>query len=302
MKYTLTLLIAILSCCAVAARAENTGTSKRILEQIGKGEGCTGESVLWEKGQEKASATALNNAKAEALERATTYIKSYSKLEGDMLVEDRSEFFNIGDVRELEPATYSLPQLKGARGYCTEAVVKTEVTIDDDLLRKLALGPQYTDDPARMFNIKLTTDKQKYRHGEDLKITVKANRDFYLRLTTYNPKGTQYVIHDDNTRKFQGGVEHVLAVIEVDCKSEGSVCGEETISALASTHSFNFNPDTGGTLITKDNLAEHQQIMMTKDLKLKSSLLSGGNTSHASSSAQIQAPVDQYKVVVFTSL
>lgn len=296
MKHTLTLLIAFIFCCSVSAHAENTGASKRFVEQIGKGEGCTGESVPWEKGQEKARADALKNAKSDANERAATSIKAYSHVEGSQSVEEYRDFFNLGIVRELEPPTYSEPKLKGTRGYCTEAVVKTEVTIDEELLQKMALGPQYSDDPAKPFNIRLSTDKQKYKHGDGLKITVKGNRDFYLRVTTYNPKGTQLVIFSDNTRKFQRGVEHELEIIEVDCTSKGSVCGEEQIKALGSTHKFNFDPDTSGTLITRENIAEHQQIMMTKDLKLKSSLLSGGQTS----SDQPQALVSESQVIVFT--
>ncbi len=266
--------------CSSIAYGENVGQSILKKTQISTGMGCVSKGVSWEVGQEKARIEAVERAQNDALTKTATYLKTYSRTESKRNVKNIKEARSIGRVELLEPPIFSDPVVD-REGYCTTATIKASVTVDEKLLKDIAAGPEYDNDPNAPLNVRVSTEKMEYRDGEKIIVKVVANKDFYLELIYIdaNKKRLQLIPNEYRSQNFfKGGQVHILPAdkkefeIEVDCnEANGTKCGEEMIIANVFTHKPQFNSEKGDTPTEGQNFPEY-----TGDIKTRGAKLSAG--------------------------
>lgn len=142
-----------------------------------EGQACLGD----DRSRKQTEAAALAEAKRMAVEYASTYLDSETRVEDLMLQKDLLAAYSHAEVKllgEPEKRWYSDP----AAGECLRLKIKAEVIPDLKTMDKLTGNPGMADDPAAPLTVKAWTDKKEYRAGEKIKIYLKGNKPFYARL------------------------------------------------------------------------------------------------------------------------
>jgi hypothetical protein len=138
-----------------------------------------------------------------------------------------------------------------------------------------AAGSFEANDPRAPLTIRAQTDKARYRHGETIKITVTANKDFFLDLMYVDAGGRKIKLIPNRYSAgnlFQGGQVHTIPLddkefaLEVDCL-EGK-CGKELIIATASTQPFQYPLDGSEMPILGTGLVEYKGELRGRIVKL----------------------------------
>lgn len=268
-------LASLLVLSPLCAWAEDIGESLYSKTLEAKGTACTGPSVSWEQGKEKAQNAALERAKQDALSRTVTFVSSYTKNVDNVGVQNVKQSLSLGSVQTIADPVYSDPVSEPDRGFCTTASITATVLVDKKVLTDLAAGASYNNDPNYPLNVRVWTDKKEYHHGEKIKVTVTANKDFFLDLIYVDAANKKIKLLPNqfcNDNRFKGGQVHSIPVdyrefeVEVDCMD--GKCGEETIIATASTHKILYDADTGGVPIAGTNLAEYKGNIRTRSAKI----------------------------------
>ncbi|PKN35765.1 MAG: hypothetical protein CVU61_02790 [Deltaproteobacteria bacterium HGW-Deltaproteobacteria-19] len=193
------LMVAIL---LLAAALPAFAASSAITEA--EGYSCMG----YDKSRKATEDDALANARRQALEYASTYVKSATTVEDATVLKDLLEAYANGTVRilqELQRTWYTDPKT----GECFRIKVKAEVLPDSKAMDRVAAKPSLADDPGAPLNVRVWTDKKTYRQAEQIRIFLRGNRPFFARVIYRDTKGQVLQLLPNPYRTdnyFQGGV------------------------------------------------------------------------------------------------
>jgi hypothetical protein len=135
----------------------------------------------YDKSRKQTEKEALASAKKKAVEYASTYIKSESRLKDFELEKDLVEAYSNATVKviqELSRAWYRDASL----GECCQVKIKAEVIPDNEAMDRISKGKGQMDDPSAPLNVQLWTDKKQYKESDKIKIYIRGNKPFYARI------------------------------------------------------------------------------------------------------------------------
>jgi len=172
------------------------------------GTACMGD----DKSRKQTENEALNNAKRTAVEYASTYLKSETRVKDFQVEKDLVNAYanaTIKIIEEVEKAWYK----DAASGDCFKLKVKAEVIPDEKAMTQIAKDKNMVDDPNAPLNVQLWTDKKEYRQSEKIKVYIKGNKPFYARVLHKDVKGTLLQLLPNAYRTdnyFNGGVVYEI--------------------------------------------------------------------------------------------
>lgn len=153
-------------------------------------------------------------ARRNALENALTTIKSTTKVKDFQVEKDLIDAYSAGKVTIVEEVREKTGWYRDpAMGDCFKYVARAEVEADEAILAKLTDKQDFSEDSSSPLTVKLWTDKKEYRAGESVKIYLKGNRPFYVRILYKDAAGNISQILPNPYRRdnyFQGGVVYEL--------------------------------------------------------------------------------------------
>jgi hypothetical protein len=162
----------------------------------------------YDKSRKQTEEEALTNAKKKAVEHASTYIKSESRIKDFELEKDLIEAYSNSTVKviqELSRAWYKDATL----GDCCQVKVKAEVIPDSAAMDRISKGKGQMEDPSAPLNVQLWADKKEYKKGDKIKIYIRGNKPFYARILHKGVNGDLLQLLPNPYRKdqyFNGGV------------------------------------------------------------------------------------------------
>jgi len=181
---------------------------------------------------------ALANAKRVAVEYASTYIKSETKVKDAILEKDLIEAYANASVKLIEEMARAWYK-DSASGDCVKIKIKAEVIPDDRAMDRISQGKGAEDDPSAPLNVRVWTDKKEYRQKEKMKIYLKGNKPFYARVLHRDVNGTTLQILPNPYRTenyFNGGTIYEIPSGKDQFEMEVSPpFGEENIIVYASS-------------------------------------------------------------------
>lgn len=145
------------------------------------------------------------NAKRNAVENASTFIKSESVIKDFMSEKDLTEAYAQAEVKVVEIISgkwFHDP----VSGKSYEIKIKAEVIPKTDVVSDL-------DNPAGPLLIKVWSDKKTYSKGSKMKIYLKGNKPFFVKIIykTTDSKLIQLLPNPYRTNNyFSGGVVHEI--------------------------------------------------------------------------------------------
>jgi hypothetical protein len=129
---------------------------------------------------------AIANAKRNAMERAETYIKSFTAVENFQMTYDLIQTGAEGYVRVLETKDHGITTDNRYRYW-----IKAEVEYDLRLPKIEAVENIMVEKMAPL-TIKVWTEKKEFQDGEKIKIFFRGNKDFYARIV-YETAGGELI-------------------------------------------------------------------------------------------------------------
>jgi len=116
---------------------------------------------------------ALATAKREALERGQTYIKSVTRSENFQLAYDLIHSAAEGHVRIIESRDHGITP-DNRYHYWIKAEIEYSIKTPDSIHPVInSEGP---------LSVRVWTEKQEYRTGDEVRIHIQGNKDFYARI------------------------------------------------------------------------------------------------------------------------
>ena len=200
MKLWRSLLLLVFSTFLV----ENQANSAQSTITEAEGYACMG----YDKSRKQTEEEALTNAKRMAVEYASTYIKSETRVKDFQLEKDLIDAYanaTVKIIQEVEKAWYR----DASSGDCFKLKIKAEVVPDEKAMTKISKGAEFADDPSAPLNVQVWTDKKEYRQSEKIRIYLKGNKPFYARVLYKDAKGDLLQILPNPFRAdnyFHGGV------------------------------------------------------------------------------------------------
>lgn len=232
------------------------------------GNACMGD----DKSRKQTENEALADAKRKAVEYASTYLKSETRVKDFQIEKDLVEAYanaSIKIVEEVEKAWYK----DAAAGDCFKLKIKAEVIPDEKAMTQIAENKGVVDDPKAPLNVQLWTDKKEYKQSEKIKVYVKGNKPFYARVLHKDVKGALLQILPNAYRTdnyFNGGVVYEIPSGNDRFELEvGPPFGEENIvvyGSLTPLGDINLQ-ETGGVYQVKT--AANDVGVRTRGVKLK---------------------------------
>jgi hypothetical protein len=172
------------------------------------GKACMGD----DKSRSQTEAEALINAKRKAVEFASSYLRSETRVK-DLEVEkdliDAYAHATIKVIEEYEKAWYKDPAL----GECFRLKIKAEVIPDEQAMTQVAKGKGMADDPSAPLNVQVWTNKREYKQSEKIRVYLKGNKPFYARVVYKDASGTLLQLLPNSFRTdnyFNGGVVYEI--------------------------------------------------------------------------------------------
>jgi hypothetical protein len=135
----------------------------------------------YDKSKKQTEEEALANAKRKAVEYASTYLKSETRVKDFQLEKDLIEAYahaTVKIIQELEKGWYR----DASAGDCFRMKIKAEVIPEERMMEKVSKEKGATDDPSAPLNVQAWTDKKEYRQGEKIRVYIKGNKPFYARV------------------------------------------------------------------------------------------------------------------------
>lgn len=126
---------------------------------------------------------ALLNAKREALEKAKTYIKSFSKVKNYELTEDVIKSSSDGFVTIIESKDIGITD-KNRYHYW----IKAEIEYDLDFIKEQTINK---DKPL---SLKVWTSQKEYSNNDRIVIFFNGNKDFYANILYQDASGQLFQI------------------------------------------------------------------------------------------------------------
>lgn len=232
-KYWRTLVIAAVIFSALHLAASAPDASQSTITDA-DGYACMGD----DKSRRQTEQAALADAKKNALDRTATYIRSETKVADFVVQQDIIEAYQratVNILREIERNWYKDPN----SGDCYKLVIHAEVIPDEKEIKEIAAKKGVADDPRAPLSVKVWSDQQDYREGEQIKVYLKGNKPFYARVVYKDAGGGLLQLLPNPYRKdyyFHGGV-----IYEIPSGSDRFVLeveppfGEERIVVYASS-------------------------------------------------------------------
>lgn len=232
------------------------------------GKACMGD----DKSRSQTEAEALLNAKRKAVEFASSYLRSETRVK-DLEVEkdliDAYAHATIKVIEEFEKAWYKDPSL----GDCFKLKIKAEVVPDEQAMTQVAKGKGMADDPSAPLNVQVWTDRKEYKQSEKIRVYIKGNKPFYARVVYKDASGTLLQLLPNSFRTdnyFNGGVVYEIPSCNDRFELEVSPpFGEENIvvySSLSPLGDINLE-DAGGVYQIKTQAKDIA--VRTRGIKLK---------------------------------
>jgi hypothetical protein len=181
---------------------------------------CAGQSTVTEadgyacmgddKSRKQTEMEALTGAKRKAVEYASTYIKTETKVKDFELEKDILNAYahaTVKIIEELDKGWYRDPSL----GECYKVKIKAEVVPDEKAMAHLAAAA--SDDPKAPLHVQLWTDRTTYRQSQKIKIFLKGNKPFYARVLYEDAEGHVLQLLPNPYRTdhyFNGGVVYEI--------------------------------------------------------------------------------------------
>lgn len=192
----------------------------------------------YDKSRKQTEEEALTNAKRKAVEYASTYIESETRVKDFQLEKDIiSAYANatVKIIQELEKWWYK----DQSAGDCYRIQIKAEVIPDENVMKRVSKEKSILDHPSAPLNVQIWTDRKEFRQGEKVKIYLKGNKPFYARVI-YQDTGRNMVQLLPNPYRtdnyFNGGVVYEIPSGEDRFELEVSPpFGEEQIMVYAGT-------------------------------------------------------------------
>jgi hypothetical protein len=135
----------------------------------------------YDKSRKQTEEEALASAKKKAVEHASTYIKSESRLKDFELEKDLVEAYSNATVKVIQEISRSWYR-DASLGECCQVKIKAEVIPDNEAMDRISKGKGQMDDPSAPLNVQLWTDKKEYNKGDKIKIYIRGNKPFYARI------------------------------------------------------------------------------------------------------------------------
>ncbi|MCK5145221.1 DUF4384 domain-containing protein [bacterium] len=126
---------------------------------------------------------ALANAKREALERAQTYIKSFTKVENYQLSYDLIQSQAEGFISILESQDYGVTQDNRYR-YWIKAEVQYNLVLPKEITSEALV--KEVNGPLTVY---VWTARKTYQAGEKMLVYIQGNKDFYARVVYRDVQG-----------------------------------------------------------------------------------------------------------------
>ncbi|MFX0135520.1 MAG: DUF4384 domain-containing protein [Candidatus Hodarchaeota archaeon] len=146
-------------------------------------------------------------AKREALEKAQTYIKSMTRVENYKLTYDLIESGSEGTVKILESKDYGITA-DNRYHYWVKAEIKYMLKIS---AKEKSIGIM-SDDSAPL-TVTLRTEKGEYALGDEIRIFIQGNKNFYANIVYEDATGNLIQILPNQYRKdnlFKGNREYMI--------------------------------------------------------------------------------------------
>lgn len=167
---------------------------------------------------------ALINAKQQALSNAATYIKSRTEVENFVLKSDEVLVNAEGTVKILEKKDNGIQDnsryhvwIKAEVEYLLGDSGPAGSAIPSSASQAGLAGEPETGvnlpSPSAPLTVKIWSSKKAYRQGEEIKIYLKGNRDFYARIVDINELGEIIQLLPNDYRGssfFKGGVTYKI--------------------------------------------------------------------------------------------
>lgn len=200
-----------------------------------QGKACMGE----DKSRKQAEDAALTDAKRNAMEFASTHIRSETEIKNFFLEKDLLSAYAHAEVKLLqEPIKewYKDPN----SGDCVKLRIKAEIIPDAATMQKMAaLSSVVEDNPSAPLWVKAWTDKKEYKAGEKIRVYIKGNKPFYARVIYKNASGDMVQILPNPYRAdnyFNGATMYEMPTRNDNFELEVSPpFGEESIIVYGST-------------------------------------------------------------------
>jgi hypothetical protein len=162
----------------------------------------------YDKSRKQTEEEALTNAKRMAVEHASTYIKSETRVKDFQLEKDLINAYanaTVKIIQELQRSWYR----DASSGDCFKVKIKAEVVPDEKAVANISKGTEIIDDPLAPLHVQVWTDKKEYRQSEKVRVYLKSNKPFYARILHKDARGGFLQLLPNPYRKdnyFQGGV------------------------------------------------------------------------------------------------
>lgn len=162
----------------------------------------------YDKSRKQTEEEALINAKRKAIEYASTYIQSETRVKDFQLQKDLIDAYSNATVKIIQEVAREWYK-DSSTGDCFKIKIKAEVIPDDQAMARITQGKGVMDDPSAPLHVSVWTDKKEYRHGEKIKVYIKGNKPFYARVIYRDAGGTLVQLLPNRYRGenyFNGGV------------------------------------------------------------------------------------------------
>lgn len=127
--------------------------------------------------------TAFINAKRQALEMTKSFIQTKTTVQNFELVDDRIDATSKGSVKIIEQKDFGVENNNRYHVW-----IKAEVEYGIKSHKNKGDSDDYMSD-ASPLTIKVWTSKEQYKKGEDIRIFLKGNIDFYARVVDISSIG-----------------------------------------------------------------------------------------------------------------
>ena len=172
------------------------------------GTACMGD----DKSRKQTENDALAEAKRKAVEYASTYLQSETRVKNFQVEKDLVEAYAHATIKILEEVE-KIWYKDAASGDCFKLKVKAEVIPDDKTMQQLAQDKTILDNPNAPLYVQIWTDKRTYRQAEKIKVYIKGNKPFYARVLYRDVQGQLLQLLPNAYRKdnyFLGGVVYEI--------------------------------------------------------------------------------------------
>jgi len=193
------------------------------------GQSCLGD----DKSRKQTKDVALQDAKRLALEYAGSYLESETVVENFQLKSDLIKAFKSAEVKVIE-----ILEESWIEGDCFTIRIKAEVVPSKEVMKTVDSN-QMLGDPRAPLNVKITTDKESYKTGDNMRIYLQGNKPFYARLIYVDAdrNNIQILPNQHRSDNYFAGV----TIFEVPERKDqfvmkvGAPYGKESLTLYAST-------------------------------------------------------------------